>query len=122
MATESKRETGEGKRKLRILVANDPRSYREAISGVLLVLRPVFEVVTVDPGTLDAEVERISPGMVLCSRLTQTISDKVPVWIELYPEGAGLARVKVGGSLSTVNEFEFRDLLSIIDQAAGSGW
>ena len=48
---------------LRILLANEPRSYREAIAGAFRVLKPTAEVFVVDPTMLDAEVERLTGSL-----------------------------------------------------------
>ena len=41
----------------RVLVANEPRSYRQAIAAALQVIRPDMEVLVVEPELLDDEVE-----------------------------------------------------------------
>ena len=45
---------------LRILVGNEPRSYREAISGAIECMRPDAEVLTVEPEELDLEVPAVA--------------------------------------------------------------
>src|SRR5439155_15198688 len=58
---------------MRILVANEPRSYREAIAGAVQVLRPHLAVITVEPEDLDEEVMCHNPGLVLCSRRSRVV-------------------------------------------------
>ena len=54
----------------RVVFANEPRSYREAMAVACRVLRPEVEVILAEPADLDAEVTRLDPQLVLCSRPT----------------------------------------------------
>ena len=98
------------------VIANEPRSYREAIGIALRKLRPNFEVVIVEPGALDLEIERLAPQMVICSRLTYAVETGCLAWVELYPEQDSLARVSVEGKSSTIIGIELVDILSIVDR------
>ena len=49
----------------RVLMANEPRAYREGIAAVIGQLRPEVEVKTVEPSALDASISRFSPDMVV---------------------------------------------------------
>ena len=104
---------------LRILLANEPRSYREAMAGAFRVLRPGAEVFVVDPERLDAEVRRLGPQLVICSRTTPTVETRSVSWVELYPEHGCVSVVSVGEECSTVVGIELADLLWIIDQTEG---
>jgi len=106
------------RQKMCVVVANEPRSYREAITATLQALRPNIEVRIVEPEELDREVERGAPGLVLCSRATPTVEKEVPVWIELYPEHEPLAVVSISGlCLTAIEDLGFSDLLWILDRA-----
>jgi hypothetical protein len=85
------------KPKLRILVANEPRSYREAIADALQELRPNIEVVVLEPEALEPELRRPTPQLVTCSRLTPAVEDIALAWVQLYPEQETMARVSIGG-------------------------
>ena len=54
----------------RILVANELTSYRQTIAFVFRELHPGVEVLEADPETLDGEVARLVPDLVICSRVT----------------------------------------------------
>jgi hypothetical protein len=104
--------------KLRILVANEPRSYREAIAGALQGLRPDAEVLTVEPEELDGEIGRGPSGMVLCSRVTSVVVNGSLAWVELYPGGGPGSRIGVGGlRLTAAGDLALDDLLWIADRA-----
>lgn len=101
--------------KMRILVANDPCTYREAITDVLRELRPHIEVNAIEPDALDSEVGRVDPHLVVCSRIT-TAMNALLAWVMLYPEGENRAVISTAGEQVTVDGVGFGDLLSTIDR------
>ena len=103
----------------RILVANDPTSYREAIAAALRELRPNVEVLETEAGDLNREVNRSRPGLVLCSRVTEPVKNLVPNWLELYPDQGSRSVVSIVGELSSFDDIELSDLLSFVDQTEG---
>lgn len=108
----------ETRRKMRILVANEPRSYREVIGAALQALKPNVEVLTIEPEDLDREVERSAPDLVLCSRLTPAVEDEVPAWIELYPNGDPLVAMRIDGlRMTAIDDIGLDNLLWIVDRA-----
>lgn len=44
---------------MRVLLANEPRAYREALVGALWELRPAIEVIEIPPEALAEAVERL---------------------------------------------------------------
>ena len=101
---------------MRILLANEPRAYREVMAAVFQQLLPQHQVLTVAPDDLDAEVVRLDPQLVLCSSLTPAVQAHPLVWVMLYPGGETRAEISIGGEHTTVGDLEFNSLLSIIDQ------
>ena len=110
----------EGEGGLRVLLANEPRSYRESIAIVLRQLRPELRVEVVEPEALESAVDRLPPDVAICSRVTVGVRERVPIWIELYPEHAAHSVVFEGGRLTEFDEIQLADLLSILDRAAGA--
>lgn len=102
----------------RVLIANEPRAYREVLGATLRVLRPRVEVVVVEPPALDSVVERVSPDMVVCSHATPSVRKGVPIWIDLYPDGEAWAVICIHGRRSTRTDVELDDLLQIVDRVA----
>jgi hypothetical protein len=80
--------------KMRVLVANDPCLYREAITDALRELRP---------------------HLVVCSQISAAVHALL-AWIMLYPDGENRAVINTAGEQVTVNEVGFGDILSIIDR------
>ena len=101
----------------RIVVANEPRSYREAMAVACRALRPEVEVILAEPADLDAEVTRLDPQFVLCSRLTESLRTGFRAWVVLYPEGEALAVISVAGHCMTTGDIGFAALAALIDQA-----
>ena len=66
---------------MRIPVANERRSYREAIAGAVQVLRPHLAVITVESEDLDEEVVHHDPDLVQCSRLSRIVERWPRDWV-----------------------------------------
>jgi hypothetical protein len=104
-------------RKALVLLANEPRAYRESIAQVFRLLRPNVEVMTAEPNELEDHVLRLAPEMVVFSKATGLVRERVPVWVELYPEYGTRSVVGVGEERSTIEEIQLSDLLSVVDRA-----
>ena len=102
---------------IRILVANEPRSYREVLAAALRKLRAHVKVIVVEPDDVDAEVVLQRPHLVLCSRLTAPVQSCLLGWVVLYPDGARRAVVNVGGQRTVMPDLELANVLAIVDQA-----
>ncbi len=97
----------------RILVANELTSYRQTIVIVFRELHPNVEVLEVDPETLDGEVERLDPDLVICSRVTAGVRERAANWIELYPECRPFSTFCIGGERRAMEDVQLSDLLSV---------
>jgi hypothetical protein len=106
---------------LRVLLANEPRSYRESIAAVFRQLRPGLEVKVVEPEALESNVARFDPDVAICSRVTGAVRERVPVWVELYPEHAAHSVASEGGRRTEFAEIQLLDLIGILDRAADRG-
>ncbi len=100
---------------MRILVANEPCTYREAITDALRELRPQIEVSAIEPDGLDGEVARLRPHLVVCSRITAPVHALL-AWVMLYPDGENRAVLSIVGECTTVANVKLDDLLSVIDR------
>jgi hypothetical protein len=97
----------------RILVANELTSYRQTIVIVFRELHPNVEVLEVDPETLDGEVGRLDPDLVICSRVTAGVRERAANWIELYPECRPFSTFCIGGERRAMEDVQLSDLLSV---------
>jgi len=113
---EAKADEFELRPKLRVLVANEPRLYREGIAATLRDLKPDVDVLVVEPEALDREVGRSVADMVLCSHVTPVVKNEALVSIEFYLEGKPLMGVNVDGlSLRAIDD-GLPTLLSLVDR------
>src|SRR3712207_5583867 len=94
-----------------ILVANELTSYRQTIAIVLGELHPNVEVLEVHTETLDLEVARVGPDLVICSRLTPVVEERAANWIELYPECGPFSTFCIDGERRAMEDVRFSDLL-----------
>ena len=97
----------------RILVANELTSYRQTIAIVIRDLHPNVEVFEVEPETLDREVARLRPDLVICSRVTSLVRDMVQNWVELYPDCEPFSTLCIGGERRALDDVQLSDLLKL---------
>lgn len=107
----------DGPKRTRLLMANEPRAYREVIAEAVRDLRPDVEVMTVEPGEIDDTTSNFKPDMVICSVVTEMVKRDVLVWVELYPEFSPQSVISVKGETSKVDEIQLADLLCVVDRA-----
>ena len=100
-----------------VLIAIEPRSYRQVIGRAIQALRPHVEVVVLDPATLGAGVARLDPDLVFADRPAASSSSGGPAWVEFRPYEEPPARVRLAGRTWELEEVELSDLLSIVDEA-----
>ena len=97
----------------RILVANELTSYRQTIAIVFRELHPNVEVFEANPETLDGEVVRLGPDLVICSRVTAMVRERAANWIELYPECKPFSTFCIDGERRAIEDVQLSDLLSV---------
>jgi hypothetical protein len=100
----------------RVLMTNELASYRQTIALILRELRPEVEVIETDSATLTQQVLRISPDLVICSRVTSLVKDRVLNWVGFYPECRPLSTFCIGGESTTVDDVQLSELLFLIDR------
>lgn len=105
-------------RNVRVLIANEPRTYREAFAEALRFIRPGAEIVEAQAEDLDREVERFRPDVVLCSTVSPTVQNMVENWVLLYPENEPLVMISTAGELSTVSDVDLDDIIALVDRSA----
>lgn len=105
------------RRSMRVVVANEPRAYREVTAEVLKQLRPDVEFELTDPEGLDEAVSRLLPDMVVCDHATRTVREGVAVWLELYPGGDARSTASVHGERKTIEDVQLSDIVGLVDRA-----
>jgi hypothetical protein len=97
----------------RVLVANEFTSYRQALATVIRDLRPHVEVFEAESESLDGEVARLGPDLVVCSRVTHAVKQRVANWVELYPDCKPYSTFYIGGERRAKRDVQLSDLLAL---------
>jgi hypothetical protein len=90
---------------MRIVVANEPRAYREVLGAALGVLRPQATILVSEPGQLEEVIERFTPHLVVCSHL---VTGMPLAWVVLDPDAPA----------ERMGQFGLDDVLALVDEAA----
>ena len=103
-----------------VLMAIEPRSYRQVIGEVIRSMRPQVEVTILEPNTLGAGVGRLGPELVFADRPNTFGPGGGPTrrsaWVEFRPYEHPPAMVCLAGMKWELEEVELSDLLSIVDR------
>ena len=104
---------------MRVVVACEPRYYREVIGEAIQGLRPAVEVVIVDPEELLADgVSHLDPDLVISSAHPASLDPGGrSAWVEFVPYEKPAATVSIGGRRQELEEMTLEDLLWVVDQA-----
>jgi hypothetical protein len=100
-----------------VLLAIEPRSYAQAIGGVIAELRPELDVLVVDPEDLVSEMERRAPALVLCGEERPDGCSEAVRWAEFRPYEEPEV-VRVDGRAERFPGLELEDLLGLVDRLA----
>lgn len=100
-----------------ILVAIEPRAYREVIGEALGGLRPQHRVTIVAPDSLRSAMYRLLPEVVISGRPEDLSVDGTLAWVEFRPYARPEARVSLGGLRRELAEVDLEDLLAVVDEA-----
>lgn len=100
---------------VQVLVAMEPRAYREVIGYAIMGLRPDFMVSIIQPELLLAETARLEPEVVIHSRPEEPTAD-ILTWISLPEDPAIPATLYRRGQRSEIPGFDLEKLISILDE------
>jgi hypothetical protein len=100
-----------------VVLAIEPRSYRQVMGRAIQALRPHIEVVVLAPETLETAVARLGPDLVFANRPEDGGAPERAAWVEFRPYEEPPARVRLAGRSWDLGEVDLPDLLSIVDRA-----
>jgi hypothetical protein len=103
---------------LRILIAHEPRSYRDVQGAMLRELYPGADIQIAEPARIPAQFDAFAPHLVICSDLTPTIRDRAFAWVLLYPDDADLAVICIDNQQSVVQGVTMDQLLDVVERVA----
>jgi hypothetical protein len=111
----------DGRDQMRVLVVleDDYRLYREMLAECLRIKRTGAEVERATPESLEEELERFDPRVIICSGHKDVKLNGGRVWIELFVGSTLPARVSTGhgGGYELANP-TLEGLLEVIDEFA----
>jgi hypothetical protein len=105
--------------RIRILVAfeEDHRVYQETTATIIRELRTHVEVSITELNELEAEVARLSPDLVICSRpKNATDAGRVLAWLKLPTGHDRSAELYLDGEYSEVDNPGLEELLRVVDE------
>jgi hypothetical protein len=107
---------------IRVLVAFEEsyRTYRETIAVTLRILRPEVEVKSTTLETLEGELERFDPQVVICSGHKEVESGTRLAWIELSVDPTMPTKFSVGGRRFERTNPTMEALLEVIEEVGNS--
>ena len=104
---------------MRILIANTPLMYREALALAVHRHNPDFEVMIADPASLDEEAERFGPHALVRDHGIEVGSpDGVVCWVGIIIDDHLKVRISVDGEVSEIHEVSLDELLAALDKVA----
>jgi hypothetical protein len=101
---------------MRILVANDPVTYRDAIASALRVVHDDLDIIDVPASELDSFIAYLDPDLVICSHLSEVVETRTRTWILLYPNLERRVEVNVDGTWTRHEDMEMDAILDLIGQ------
>jgi hypothetical protein len=108
---------------VRILITATPRLYREVLALSILLRRPDFEVLLAPPESLEGNVARFGPHVLVqdaCEHgLLLGLPDGVPCRIQLLDIGRMDAKIELDGTASEVCDVSLEDLFGALEKAEG---
>ena len=103
---------------IRVLVALELRTYREAIAQALQYEHPQAQVHPADPEVFDLEMMHLEPHVVICSQTTPAVRDGALCWVKILIVGEELrAVVSVRGQCKIVSDITLAELGSVVEEA-----
>ena len=113
----------QGVSEIRILINFDKRHrvYGEAIGQAIRDARPDAEVVVSEPGTFEAESERLDPHLVISGvPLPSNPGGGKPAWIELSTEPDRPTRIRGGERYWESTNPSLGELLAVVESTENS--
>lgn len=102
---------------MRILVANTPKMYREAIAISLLLNRPDAEVLLGPLGALGGSVGRFGPDLAVLDRGDGALLDGLPAALPRLEIRLGARMdgwISANGGVTEIEDIDTQDLLTLV--------
>lgn len=105
--------------KMKILVANTPRMYRETLGLSIKRHNPDFEVLIGSPENLDGHVDRFKPHVYVRDDdgVEMKAPDGVVLWVGIMIDNHLNARIALNGTISELHDVSLDEFLAALDEA-----
>jgi len=101
---------------VRVLVAIEPKMYREVLALHLRQQRPQSEVVLASAGNLEATAERTRPHLTIANEVPPLLKE-MGFWVEVPTDGWLDAHISADGYSTTLHDVSLEDLVAVMDKA-----
>lgn len=101
---------------LRIVVAIEPRMYRDVLAFYFSKQHPLADVVLASPETLWDEVKRTRPHLLVANMVPSELKEKL-YWVELCNDEKTVATISADGYSDVINDTSMEDLLGVVEKA-----
>lgn len=107
----------ESTQRTRVLVAVEPRMYRQVIATSIDEHFPQVELRTAAADTLEDELASFRPHLIVGNELSEVIRAETPYWMEVLLGETLDANVRVDEHRSTIKNAGLQDLLATVQAA-----
>lgn len=100
-----------------VALEDEYRAYREVLAAGVQSMRPGAQVATTVPASLEEEVARFDPQVIICSSPGVEDAGNATTWIELSTDPSRPTMVRLGKRRFEQTNPTFDALLAIVDEA-----
>jgi hypothetical protein len=104
---------------MRILIAVEPKMYRETLAHVLRTNRPDDDIRLTDPGSLDREATSFRPHLIVCGDDAPEVREEVSVlsWVMVrYHDGLDASVFLDERDPRLFQDMSIEDLLGVVEE------
>jgi hypothetical protein len=101
---------------VRVLVAIEPKMYREVLAFHICQQRPQSEVVLASPENLEATAERRRPHLTIANEVPPLLKE-MGFWVEVPNDGWLDTHISADGYSTTLHDVSLEDLVAVMDKA-----
>jgi hypothetical protein len=102
---------------VRVLVAIEPRMYREVLAFHISQKRSRSEVILVSPENLQDEAEHTRPHLIIANEVSPELKQMGSYWVEVHEEDGLVATIRANGYFTTIHDVSLENLLAVVDKA-----
>src|SRR5215207_8585921 len=101
---------------VRVLVAIEPKMYREVLAFHISQQRPQSEVVLASAGNLEATAERTRPHLTIANEVQHMLKE-MGFWVEVPTDGWLDTHISADGYSTTLHDGSLEDFVAVMNKA-----